>query len=174
MTTKGRAIRTVSVPPAGQPPLAVFFDRGIAHTGIRVGAVELKIDVSSRQVGNPDKEIADMDFKEFSLSKWRWNARGVGALRKWITDPPPPTVPNGSVVPGSRETHAHYQQVLDVETATNQCFPMSIANSIPLLEHQGKIKVPHNLAIGLKRDHTLVGKLDTACDRSGVTKGTDG
>lgn len=56
----------------------------------------------------------------------------------------------------------------NVQCAHMQCFPMAIANSFQYLNNRYgfPLKHPHNK--GLKGDGTLVGKLDSACNR-GVT-----
>ncbi len=174
MSEKGWAVRNVPIPPPDQPPLSVYFDLAVPSPDQRVEEITLKVAVSEEPVGKPDEELADIEFTKYPVSVWLWNAQGIGPPVEPAPGPPPPTVPAGSAVPVGKETYAHYQQVVNVETAKNQCFPMSIANSLQFLENQGKLTVPHNHVIGLKGDNSLVGQLDTACDRTNATKRTLG
>lgn len=61
----------------------------------------------------------------------------------------------------------------NVQAARNQCFPMSIANSLQYLENKNPgFVVPHDHKIGLKGDDSLVGQLDTYCDRYAPSRTT--
>jgi|GEM_PF-2175458 len=56
---------------------------------------------------------------------------------------------------------------INIQAAQDQCFPMSIANSLAWLDAQYPgVNVPHEHKPGLKGDNTLVGKLDTAMNRA--------
>ncbi len=61
----------------------------------------------------------------------------------------------------------------NVQSAHNQCYPMSIANSLQYLEDRYGLPVPDPHIPGLKGDTSLVGKLDSAADR-GVTSRSNG
>lgn len=54
----------------------------------------------------------------------------------------------------------------NAEAATNQCMPMSVANSLQYLKDTQGLQLPHEHQMGLKGDNTLVGQLDTAMGRS--------
>lgn len=56
----------------------------------------------------------------------------------------------------------------NVQCATNQCFPMSIANSLSFLEGQDPtgFDLPNDHEAGLKGDDSLVGTLDTLANRN--------
>lgn len=96
------------------------------------------------------------------------NAEGGGAT-PWTTIPAPP--PPFPPIVEAGETWSHIQPNLaNVEAAVNQCFPMSIANSLQYLENRYGLPVPNDHVPGLKGDNSLVGKLDTAADRTAPTR----
>ena len=165
-TTKGWAIQNLPVPPLDQPPSAKYFDLGEPELSEDLTTVELKVVHSNGPIGEAAVVVAEFDFYRFPVPGWIWNPSGLGPEIDLVPGPPPPTVPLDQVVPIFEATFARYQPVTNVETAKNQCWPMAVANCLQFLEDQGDISVPHNHTLGLRGDNTLVGKLDTAFDRT--------
>lgn len=130
-----------------------------------VKEIELKLRHSSHPAGDVRLMVNHDDFDRFPVTIWVWNAKGAGPTFKVDPGPPPATVPKGSAVPVGRETFAYYQQITNQQTANNQCVPMALANSLQFLENDSALIVPHKHSTGLKGDKTLVGKLDTTCNR---------
>jgi hypothetical protein len=63
----------------------------------------------------------------------------------------------------------------NVECAVAQCWTMAVANSLQYLEnHYANIIIPHDHVMGLKGDESLVGQLDTYCDRYVVNRSEGG
>jgi len=58
----------------------------------------------------------------------------------------------------------------DIETAQNQCLPMSIANSLQYLKDTQGLQVPHEHKPGQNGDDSLVGQLDVAGARPVVDR----
>ncbi|MGC9327884.1 MAG: hypothetical protein ACP5I1_09645, partial [Candidatus Hinthialibacter sp.] len=98
--------------------------------------------------------------------KWIWNAQGVSDQAVYILDIPPVIVQIPDFVwEFLFESHTQPQSA-NVECAYNQCFPMSISNSLQYLENEFGLGVPHNHVMGLKGDNSLVGQLDSYANRS--------
>jgi len=111
----------------------------------------------------PQLDFGDGPRSDFPVGATSWNAEGAGdSATTDIGDPPPPGVivfiPQGPDLMLEQENQ-------NVQCAANQCFPMSIANSLQYLEEQHGLNVPHDHVPGLKGDDTLVGQLDTFANR---------
>ena len=61
----------------------------------------------------------------------------------------------------------------NIEASTNQCMPASIANSLQYLENTTDLEIPHDNVAGLKGDNSLVGQLDTATNRTVISRFSD-
>lgn len=61
----------------------------------------------------------------------------------------------------------------NLEAASNQCFPMAVANSLQFLSDSKGLSLPHAHKVGLNGDDSLVGQLDTLMERP-VTSRTNG
>ena len=167
----------VPVPPPEEPPLAVYFDVGAPPDpdipGFGQGPVWLLW--SNRTVEDMRPVIGEWPSVEYVFGNADWNAHGIEESYDDVFYPGPP--PSATAIADVRApgtgTWARYQDVVNVQCADDQCFPMAIANGLQFLENEGVLTIPHTHALGLKGDTTLVGMLDTACDRS-VTSRTDG
>jgi len=107
----------------------------------------------------------------YPVLPFRFSAEGGGDLPTLV--PVTPIAPNSITfsLAGLIESLTQPNKS-NVETATNQCFPMSIANSLQYLEDRYGLPVPHNHTKGLKGDNTLVGQLDSASNRTAPSRGT--
>jgi hypothetical protein len=56
------------------------------------------------------------------------------------------------------------------QAASNQCAPMSVANSLQYLKDTQGLQLPHEHKMGLKGDNSLVGQLDTAGNRPATSR----
>jgi hypothetical protein len=165
-TKKGWAVQNLPIPPFDQPQCVKYFDLGLPERSMRIKATEIKVLHSNGPVDNAEEQIAKIDFSPYEVSEWVWNPTGLGReATEIIPDRPPLTLAVRTVFKFVFSV-SYYEDVTNVETAKNQCGPMAVANSLQFLENQGHITVPHNHALGLKGDNTLVGQLDTACNRS--------
>lgn len=161
----------VPVPPPTEPPLAVHFDVG-APPDPEEGDFVLWCVWSERSLSTMAPQIVRWPASEYPRGIAEWDAQGVppADLAPLVPGPPPPATAIDDVQLLGQETWARYQTVTNVQCAVDQCFPMAIANGLQFLEGEGVLVVPHNHAMGLKGDNTLVGQLDTACDRSATSR----
>jgi hypothetical protein len=101
---------------------------------------------------------------EFNVGDWEYNAQGAGdGDITEVGNPPPPigydmmSPPNESwVLPNP----------VNVQAAHDQCFPMSIANSLQFLEETYGLEIPDDHVLGVRGDGTLVGWLDELANRT--------
>lgn len=165
-TKKGWAVRNLPVPSLDQPPCVKYFELGVPERGTRIKGTEIKVFHSNGPVDNAQEQVSKIDFSQYVVSEWLWNPAGVGRESiEVMPDQAPPTLSVRTVFKLVFSV-AHYENITNEEAAKNQCGPMAVANSLQFLENEGHITVPHNHTLGLKGDNTLVGRLDTACDRS--------
>jgi len=95
-----------------------------------------------------------------------WDAEGC-ADRPVSTAPAPPPVIEVSQLPPPGPTYSHIlPNPINVEAADDQCFPMSMANSLQYLEARYGLDVPNDHNQGQRGDQTLVGRLDELAGRS--------
>lgn len=164
----------VPVPPPEEPPLSVYFDVGGPPDpdipGFGQGPVWCLW--SNRTVEGMGPVISDAPLSEYVFGRAEWNARGIPNEYDdvFYPGPPPSAIAIDDVQAVGTETWARYQSVVNVECAVDQCFPMAIANGLQYLEDEGVLTIPHTHALGLKGDSTLVGMLDTACDRPATSR----
>ena len=109
----------------------------------------------------------------FPVERTVWNAEGIGDSLVWSIDAAPTLADIYAeiarlLVP--LNTQHTQPNAVNVQCAVNQCFPMSIANSLQYLENRYGIPIPHNHQAGLKGDNTLVGKLDTYANRNAPSR----
>jgi hypothetical protein len=109
----------------------------------------------------------------FPVGRVVWNAEGAGDLSVKMIEPSPTFA---DVFAGIAQNlvplNSQYTQpnAVNVQTAVNQCFPMSIANSLQYLEDRYGMTIPHTHQPGLKGDNTLVGQLDTYAGRNASSR----
>jgi hypothetical protein len=112
----------------------------------------------------PQVTFADGTRSSFPVAIAIVNAEGLGVSGGGNMGPGPD--PNQIVFGLGLDTWMEEQPHRpNVQTADDQCFPMSIANSLQHLEDRFGLEVPHHHKKGLKGDNTLVGKLDDAANR---------
>ncbi len=116
-------------------------------------------------------EIPDSLLRRHEIQGRTFNVQGAGILETTGVGPPPPERtmprPNGP-------TFSHIQpNAVNVETGRNQCFPMSMANSLHYLENRHELPIPNDHTAGEPGDDSLVTALDQASNRS-VTSRTMG
>jgi hypothetical protein len=134
---------------------------------------ELRAEISATPLPIPYTEKIAMpraaDLRTvFPVERTVWNAEGAGEIYVKIAEPAPTLADVYAKIARmltALNTKHTQPNAVNVETAVNQCFPMSIANSLQYLENRYGINVPHNHQAGLKGDNTLVGKLDSYAER---------
>ncbi len=106
-----------------------------------------------------------------------WDAAGAGeGSVTYIGSPPPPNVVYVDTLDLASSTWG-IRQLFDVnvQTALNQCFPMSIANSLDYLWRAFDLQVPHAHRPGLRGDTTsIVGWLDSLSNRYAISRDSGG
>lgn len=162
----GWVIQNLLIQPLeGMESVVTYFNLGVPD-GTNVDTISLYIEFSEE----PVIEFHDGPRIEYPVDTQLYNAMGVGPTP---TEPfimyPPTTI---SFVAGGETWHFKKEQGPNenVQCARNQCFPMSIANSLQYLKNRYGLPVPHQHKPGLKGDNTLVGQLDSACNRQVVNR----
>ncbi len=121
---------------------------------------------------SPQTTFGDGPRTVLQVSTVEYNAEGAGDLYATFIGLPPD--PGGVTFLPSGPTEIHTQpNASNVQCAANQCFPMSIANSVQYLENRYGLPVPNYHGPGLKGDSTLVGQLDSLSNRPATSR-TDG
>ncbi|VUT27854.1 MAG: hypothetical protein SYNGOMJ08_00406 [Candidatus Syntrophoarchaeum sp. GoM_oil] len=142
----------------------MYFDLGVP-LGTDVTSLSAYLEFTA----DPLVTFGDGLRSNYDVDTVYYNAEGIGTLlTSAVPRPMPPLVfdPTGETWDFTKPN----KKGENVQTADCQCFPMSIANSLQYLENRYGLPVPHDHKIGLKGDNSLVGKLDTACDRSVINR----
>ncbi|WP_428937250.1 hypothetical protein [Fontivita pretiosa] len=143
----------------GYGPISRTFD--LLQSGAHA-AISARVEYSPA----PLQTISPGGQQSFSLAQGLYNAEGAGdAATSSIGLPNPPNAV-GFIPGGVTTVNTSQPNLSNVQAATNQCFPMSIANSLQYLENRFGLNVPNNHVPGIKGDNSLVGKLDTAANRN--------
>jgi len=145
----------------------IYFDLGVAE-GTDVTPLSSHIEFTAY----PRVTFADGSRINYTINTSEYNAEGASTLQTTVIPNPPPIL----VFDPAGETYGLIKPNKpgeNVQAAKNQCFPMSIANSLQYLENRYGLPVPHDHVKGLKGDNSLVGQLDNASNRS-VTNRTSG
>ena len=159
----GWAIQNLYVDSADRKGLITsYFDLGLDLPS-EVASLNVSVDFSS----DPTVLFSNNQFSNVNVGKTFWATGGVGDPLTMIEEP----FAAGSVVfdpAGQTEVLASQSIEPNVQCATNQCFPMSIANSLQFLEntHPRDFIVPNDHVVGLRGDNSLVGQLDTLSNRN--------
>lgn len=141
---------------------------------------ELRAAISATPLPIPYTEKAallrEADLRTtFPVGRAVWNAEGIGDLHVALIEPAPTLAEMyAEIALRLRPANTQHTQpnAVNVQTAVNQCFPMSIANSLQYLENRYGIAIPHNHQAGLKGDNTLVGQLDSYAGRYAPSRTT--
>ena len=146
----------------GVSPVVAYFSLGLNNPDVSFDVNSLSARV--RYSRFPKTDFADGTRCNYPIDGAEWNAEGFGNCPTTSIGAAPP--PNMVNFDAKGQTFKHTQpNLVNVQTAFNQCFPMSIANSLQFLEDRFGIVVPHDHKPGLKGDCTLVGQLDSEAGR---------
>ncbi len=99
-----------------------------------------------------------------------WDAQGASDIELSTIILPPLIYLELKFNPDLLNTSHSLDSSANVEAAKNQCFPMSIANSLQYLKDNFDLPVPHEHKPGLKGDNSLVGQLDQFADRTASSR----
>jgi hypothetical protein len=162
-TDVGWVVQNLAVTNGGSSPTVAYLTLGLDQPE---DVILLSAYVDFSPV--PQLDFGDGTRSDFPVGVAQWDAEGAGdSPTTDIGDPPPPDwmqfIEGGPVLAAKQENQ-------NVQCARNQCFPMSIANSLQYLEEQHGLNVPHNHVPGLKGDNSLVGQLDTAANRTAPSR----
>jgi hypothetical protein len=163
-TASGWVIDNLLVDLNGPNPISVYFTLGPA-TPADVAALSAYVDLSR----TPVTTFSDGSRNTFPVGTFQWDAQGAGDENVQAIDTPPPPRALPPVIISSllaEDMECLQSDVENVETAVNQCVPMSVANSLQFLENSIGITVPDQHRIGLRGDDSLVGQLDQAMNRT--------
>ena len=152
---------------SGMPQHSTYFDLG--EGGVMLTTLPAWAECNPSPLGTFDPEG---EFRSFPISPDFADPGGAGD--EDITSPgdPPPV---GGVFNPFGETSVFVQpSPVNIDTQINQCFPMSMANSLQWLENRYGLEVPHEHKTGSFGDNSLVGQLDKAANRSDGNGGTPG
>ena len=144
----------------GHNLITTYFNLGLAITPQDINQLSAYIEFTLE----PKILFTDGLRSNFSVEPVQWNAEGVGEGSMSSVSKEGPVV-NLSFIPFGETFKVTQPNAVNVQTAKNQCFPMSIANSLQYLEDRFGLNVPHDHKPGLKGDNTLVGQLDTKANR---------
>lgn len=147
----------------GFGPITTSFDFGLIAPS-NVGSLNVFVDYSA----TPDFMSSPGTFvPNVPVGANVWTAQGAGDMDPTSIGAPFATSAIPFIPAGFTQVLVSQADATNVQCATNQCFPMSIANSLQFLEnrHPTKFVVPSNHVIGLKGDASLVGQLDTLSNR---------
>jgi hypothetical protein len=166
-TDAGWVVDNLLVDVEGANPVAAYLTLGLAQPE-DVSVLSAHVEFSS----SPLFAFADGPRSEFLVGAAEWNAQGAGdePVTEIGPAPPPRVIPGPSIAglagPLADEVECLQSDAENVEAATNQCVPMSVANSLQFLENSTGITVPHDHVLGLRGDDSLVGQLDETMNRS--------
>ena len=142
------------------------------NLSVQVGTNVTSLSAYLEFTADPLVTFGDGPRSNYDVDTVYYNAEGAGTLQTTVIPiPMPPVVfdPAGETYDLTKPNYEGENE----QTADCQCFPMSIANSLQYLKNRYGLPVPHNHVKGLKGDNSLVGKLDSACNR-GVRSRQDG
>jgi hypothetical protein len=160
----GWVVQNLPVDPAdGYGPITTWFDLGLASP-MTVASLNVFVDY----VAAPDVFSVPGAFQpNVPVGAALYDAQGYGDLA--VTEVGRPLPPGALAFDADKKTEVLAEQAAlpNIQTQFNQCFPMSIANSLQFLEdqHPGVFNVPHDHKPGGLGDNSLVGQLDAASGR---------
>ena len=158
-------------------PVSTYFALS-PQNGIRVKELRAAISATPLPIPYTGEAALQRELDRgavFPVERAVWNAEGVGDLHMAIIEPAPTLAElYAEISKNLRPVNTQHTQpnAVNVQTAINQCFPMSIANSLQYLENRYGIAIPHNHQPGLKGDNTLVGQLDSYAGRYAPSRTT--
>lgn len=161
----GWVIQNVIVDTADGPTTEAYFK----INEIPIEMVELSLHSDTPPI--PADFFTDGPRESFPVGDFGYDGDGAGEdiLINRIPIPPPEVI--------FEPTKRTYKEVMknqageNVQTAFNQCVPMSVANSLQFLENRypSAINVPHDHEAGIGGDNSLVGQLDSYMERHRCT-----
>jgi len=159
---------------AETPDISTFFKlfcsyRGTGFNGAGTGGPKLLLGARVEVDALPQTSFGDGTRQSYTIDEVEYNAEGAGDLHTSIV--PSPRLPDMASFFPTGPTEIHTQpNISNVQTAANQCFPMSIANSLEYLKDRYGLPVPNYHGPGLKGDSTLVGQLDSLSNRTATSR----
>ncbi len=166
-TANGWAVVNLPMPPAGEPPFAVYFDLGLEQTG-NIKQTNLCVRYSNRALETIEEEFGRP--ASFPVSDWVIDHRGFGPHEEIDTILPPPALSVLERVFVPLESNGWYQMATNEQCAKDQCLTMATANALQYLENMHVLTVPHDHGPGLRGDTTLVGMLDEYASRPATSR----
>ncbi len=139
----------------------------INASGIPITELFMRVLVGQRPFTETELNefLQDSDDNIFDLFPDSADPSGAGEEDVVGPGDAPPLTPGNYDPFGSTFSFVQPDPV-NIDTAINQCFPMSMANSLQWLENRYRIDIPHNHTPG-SFGNTLAGKLDQASMRLG-------
>jgi len=141
----------------------------LENKNVPLTSIDALITYSANFLTEPLDECKDKDT--FPITIGLWDALGVGdGTVKGVGAPPPVATAPGT---STHEPEKYMQpNLVNIEASVNQCFPMSVANSLQYLENSYKpiFEVPDDHKKGQDGDDSLVGQLDMESGRSVVSR----
>lgn len=124
---------------------------------------------------DPIIDFVDGTRSTFPVGAVSWDAEGVGESPA-VGVPAAPLKKNPvKFTPDGPMAKEKTEHDANVQTAHNQCAPMSVANSLEYLRRRYKIQLPFDHVPGIRgpgdnkqAEDTLVGQLDRCMDRRGI------
>jgi hypothetical protein len=144
----------------------MYFDLGV-EVGTNLTQLSAHVEYASLPTGN----FTDGPRVNYAVENATYNAEGV-ELEGSSQIAHLPNRP-GPIIPRIYElaTMCWYLMMSEnVQCATNQCFPMALANMLKYLKNRYGLPVPHSHVPGLKGDDSLVGQMDTYTNRYVVSR----
>lgn len=145
-------------------------DLGIPDGLLELTSMNLSVDFSAAPLTSFTPP--PLTFFDFGVSQTDFAAGGVdGTLTGYL---PAPDLGAVNFLAGALTFDSEQKGHRNVQAALNQCAPAAVANSLDWLRRTQSLRLKYRNRPGLKGDNTLVGQLDTAMDRQGVTSRTTG
>jgi hypothetical protein len=163
-TSTGWVVRDLPVPAEEDYPYSMIntkFDLG-ADSGTKKDQISASISYTATlQTSYSLSTTSDYAVDEYAMSV---SAVGTGA----VGGPPvlPPSFTDILLSDATKNEKVIQWDHPNQEAATNQCAPMSIANSLQYLHDTQGLSLPFEHKPGVKGDDSLVGKIDSAADRT--------
>ena len=151
----------------GMPQHSTYFDLGEGGMMLTTLPALAECNPSPLVTFDPEGE-----FRSFPISPDFADPGGAGD--EDITSPGAAPPVAGVFDPLGETTVFVQPSPVNIDTQINQCFPMSMANSLQWLENRYGLEVPHDHKVGSFNDDSLVGQLDEAADRSNGNGRTPG
>jgi len=166
-TAAGWVVRNVPVLPEDfyvYSKISVDFDLGVG-SGTAVGTLNAAVEYSGNVLSSFSGAMAAHPVQRVTIA-----TGGKGAPPAAPPQPPDLTAISFGMAPQPGDDVVVQLDHPNIEAATNQCYPMSVANSLQYLEDTKGLQVPHDHKPGLRPsastgDTSLVGQVEQAMNR---------